>query len=121
MTMKKAEQFPIRTYTKLESDSMNGLLSALGSLDADESACIQVLLRPVDDDWQDSIRKIIRKSEKKHGSHFHFSLNPLTWISKFIDIIVNDPEEKTKQNPEEKDDEDPIDEEGLMKEKVKKT
>ncbi len=46
---------------------MNGLLSALGSLDFDESACIQVLLRPVDDDWQEAIRKMIRKTEKKHG------------------------------------------------------
>ena len=46
---------------------MNGLLSALGSLDADESACIQVLLRPVDDDWQEKIKKLIRKSEKKDG------------------------------------------------------
>ena len=121
MTMKKAEQFPIRTYTKLESDSMNGLLSALGSLDADESACIQVLLRPVDDDWQDSIRKIIRKSEKQNGSHFHFSWNPLSWVSKIIDIIIRDPEDSMKQNHEEKNEEDPIDEEGLMKEKVKKT
>jgi hypothetical protein len=29
MKMKKSQEFPIRTYTKLESDSMNGLLSAL--------------------------------------------------------------------------------------------
>jgi hypothetical protein len=122
MTMKKKEQFPIRTYTKLESDSMNGLLSALWSLDSDESACIQVLLRPVDDDWQESIKKIIRNSEKKWGSHFHFSFNPLVWLSKIIDIIVSDPEDSMKHAEENKnEDEDPIDEDGLMKEKVKKT
>ncbi len=44
---------------------MNGLLSALGSLAHDESACIQVLLRPVDDDWQEKVKKMIRKVEKK--------------------------------------------------------
>jgi hypothetical protein len=46
---------------------MNGLLSALGSLASDESACIQILLRPVDDDWQETIKKMIRNSEKKKG------------------------------------------------------
>jgi hypothetical protein len=122
MTMKKPQQFPIRTYTKLESDSMNGLLSALWSLDADESACIQVLLRPVDDDWQESIKKIIRKSEKNHGSHFHFSLNPLVWIGKIIDVMISDPEDSMKHSEDEKNgEEEAIDEDGLMKEKVKKT
>jgi hypothetical protein len=44
---------------------MNSLLSALGKLSEDESSAIQILLRPVDDDWQDAIRKRIKKSEKK--------------------------------------------------------
>lgn len=65
MQLKKGEQYPIRTYQKLESDSMNAILSALGKLSHDESAAIQILLRPVDDDWQERIKKIIRKSEKK--------------------------------------------------------
>lgn len=101
---------------------MNGLLSALGSLDSDESACIQILLRPVDDDWQETIRKMIRKSEKKHAGYFHFSWNPLSWIGNIIDLIVRDPEDSMKPTEDNKnEDEDPVDEEGLMKEKVKKT
>lgn len=122
MMMKKGQQFPIRTYTKLESDSMNGLLSALGSLDSNESACIQILLRPVDDDWQETIRKMIRKSEQKNGGHFHFSFNPLTWLGKVLEIIFKDPEDSMKHTEENTNsDEEPVDEEGLMKEKVKKT
>ena len=62
MKLKKWQEFPIRTYQKLESDSMNALLSALGRLDTDASASIQILLRPVDDDWQEIIKKKIRKS-----------------------------------------------------------
>ena len=80
MQLKKPEQFPIRTYQKLESDSMNAILSALGKLDHDESASIQILLRPVDDDWQDRIKKIIRKSEKKDKKHHGMSWNPLVWL-----------------------------------------
>ena len=122
MKMKKWEEFPIRTYTKLESDSMNSLLSALGSLASDESACIQILLRPVDDDWQEMIKKMIRKIEKKKTGHFHFSWNPLVWLGNILDVIVRDPEDSLKHTDETtNNEEDPVDEEGLMKEKVKKT
>lgn len=65
MKLKKSDEFPIRTYQKLESDSINSILSALSKLSEDESAVVQILLRPVDDDWQDTIRKKIRKAEKK--------------------------------------------------------
>lgn len=37
MKLKKAYQFPIRTYQKLETDPMNGILSALGKLTEEES------------------------------------------------------------------------------------
>jgi len=65
MKLKKPHEFPIRTYQKLESDSINSILSALSKLSEHESAVVQILLRPVDDDWQDVIRKKIRKAEKK--------------------------------------------------------
>lgn len=121
MKLKKPQEYPIRTYQKLETDSMNAILSALGRLDTDESACVQILLRPVDDDWQEGIKKYIRKSEKKWGGH-HLDWNPLSWIGTLLDIFARDPEESLKHeaNPGEKE-EEPIDEEGLMKEKVKKT
>jgi Helicase HerA, central domain len=122
MKMKKSQEFPIRTYTKLESDSMNGLLSALWSLSSDESACIQILLRPVDDNWQDTIKRKIRKLEKKTSNHSHISYNPLHWLRGLISLIVSDPEDSMKHTEESWDnEEEPIDEEGLMKEKVKKT
>ncbi len=119
MQLKKGQEFPIRTYQKLESDSMNSLLSALGRLDIDASASIQILMRPVDDDWQEKIKKKIRKHEKKWG--YHFSWNPLEWLSKFIDMFARSPEDSLKSEGNEQNDGDPMDEEWLMKEKVKKT
>lgn len=58
---------------------MNAILSALSKLSEDESAVIQILIRPVDDDWQDRIKKKIRKAEK-HTGHGGFDWNPLSWI-----------------------------------------
>lgn len=65
MKLKRPDQFPIRTYQKLESDSMNAILSAMGKLGEEDSGIVQILMRPVDDDWQERIKKIIRKNEKK--------------------------------------------------------
>ena len=77
-------------------------------------------MRPVDDDWQEKIKKIIRKSEKKDKKH-HFSWNPLEWLGNLIELFTRDPNDK-HENPENSNtDEEPMDEEGLMKEKVKKT
>ena len=122
MNLKKREEFPIRTYQKLESDSMNGILSALGKLSSSESASIQILLKPVDDDWQEKIKKMIRKTEKKAWKgHSGISWNPLVWLGNLIQIFTSEPEESLKKSEWEDKDEDPIDEEWLMKEKVKKT
>jgi len=44
--------FPIKTYTKLESDPVNNICNAFSKLEEDESAAIQIVLKPIDDDWQ---------------------------------------------------------------------
>lgn len=121
MILKKGDEFPIRTYQKLESDSMNAILSALGRLSENTSATIQILLKPEDDNWQNRIKKMIRKEEKNPGKRRYISFNPLVWMRGFLEIFFQDPEEKNKKDEPEIDEKDPIDDEGLMKEKVKKT
>jgi hypothetical protein len=44
--------YPIKTYQKLEADPINNITNAFSKLEDDESAAIQILLRPIDDDWQ---------------------------------------------------------------------
>ena len=119
MKLKKSFEFPIRTYQKLETDSMNGILSAFSKLSENESSAIQILLRPVDDDWQEKIKKHIRKTEHKH-SGIHLSWNPFHWLGLIFDLFTRNHQDDAPRN-EEKDEDEPIDEEGLMKEKVKKT
>ena len=99
---------------------MNSILSALGRLNEGTSAAIQILLLPVDDTWQEKIKKMIRQAEKNHGKKSYFSWNPIDWIRRFIDLWIMNSEEGTQPEQKEKE-EDPIDDEGLMKEKVKKT
>lgn len=111
VVLKKSFEFPIRTYQKLEADAMNALLSALGRLNDDTSATIQILLRPIDDDWQNVIKKMIRKEEKNPGKKRYISLNPLKWILTLIELIVTYSDEKEKKDDFEIDEKDPIDDE----------
>lgn len=121
LILKKWFEFPIRTYQKLESDSMNAILSALGRLTDGTSAVVQLLLLPVDDNWQNKVKKMIRREEKNPNKKKYFSLNPFVWIMKFVELFLVNPDEKDKKDEVETEEKDPIDDEGLMKEKVKKT
>jgi hypothetical protein len=48
---------PIKTYQKLESDPINNIVNAFSKLEEDESGVIQILLKPIDDDWQGDCSK----------------------------------------------------------------
>jgi len=36
----------------LESDPINNITNAFSKLEEDESAALQIILKPIDDDWQ---------------------------------------------------------------------
>jgi len=48
----KSFAYPIKTYQKLESDPINNITNAFSKLEEDQSAAIQILLKPIADDWQ---------------------------------------------------------------------
>lgn len=64
MHLKKGYVYPIKTYDKLESDPINNITNALSKLEYDESAVIQVLLRPTSNGWQKKASKKASKLQK---------------------------------------------------------
>ena len=67
--------YPIKTYQKLESDPINNITNAFSKLEEDESAVIQILLKPIDDDWQwDSVKA---SSKIMKWKSTWFTLNPI--------------------------------------------
>lgn len=44
--------YPIKTYQKLESDPINNITNAFSKLDEDQSAALQILVKPIADSWQ---------------------------------------------------------------------
>lgn len=87
LVLSKSFHYPIKTYQKLESDPMNTLLSTLGKLGETEAASIQILLSPISDTWQKSVKKTEKHKKGK------FSLNPLSWITGFFSIMFSSPDD----------------------------
>ncbi len=93
---KKPFFFPIKTYQKLESDPINNITNALSKLEEDESAAIQVLLKPIEDDWQKDCTK--QSSNMMKWKKTWFSLNPINWLFSIVETLLSAGEEDDK-NP----------------------
>ncbi len=90
---KKPFYYPIKTYQKLESDPINNITNALSKLEDDASAAIQILLRPIDDDWQNRCASASSKIMKWKNPYF--TLNPLRLFIGFIDALSGGDEKET--------------------------
>lgn len=94
---KKPFFYPIKTYQKLESDPINNITNALSKLEEDESAAIQILIKPIDDDWQYECSKISSKIIK--GKSVSFTLNPLKLMMGFLEVLFSSQnDEKTPES-----------------------
>lgn len=81
----KAFPYPIKTYQKLESDPINNITGAFSKLEEDQSAAIQILLKPIGDDWQNRSVKISSKIMQSKGAYI--TLNPLKIIIGLFEIL----------------------------------
>lgn len=98
LNVKKDFFYPVKTYQKLESDPINNITNAFSKLEEDESAAIQILLKPADDNWQEECQKASWKiMEWKKVSNF--TLNPFKILVWFINIFINFDENNDKSSP----------------------
>jgi hypothetical protein len=92
--------YPIKSYSRLNSDPINNVTNALSKLSPSDGAAIQIMVRPKKDGWQHKGReeaKNIFNQKKKHGFS---SLNPLSWISALFDFFVKGEISEKKEAPE---------------------
>lgn len=89
--------YPIKTYQKLESDPINNITNAFSKLDENQSAAVQIMLRPIADTWQGKSTKISSKMMQAKGKHF--TLNPLKILVWIINIFLQS-EQENQNSPE---------------------
>ncbi len=64
LTLKKDYAYPIATYLDLKRDALQGVLNALSTLEKEDGAGIQILLRPADPGWVKKAAGIASKKRK---------------------------------------------------------
>lgn len=71
LTLKEPYAYPIATYQDLKRDAMQSLLNALSTLDKEDGATIQILLRPADPSWRKNATATASKKRKGNDKKLH--------------------------------------------------
>ena len=72
--LKKNYAYPIATYQEIRRDTMQALLNALSTLDKEDGASIQILMRPAHGQWQHNASALageLRKGNKSKSGMQH--------------------------------------------------
>lgn len=93
LTLKDKFAYPIATYQDLKQDAMQSLLNALSTLDKEDGAGIQILLRPAEPGWRKKAQSFASKKRKGKDSKKGGAL--LTDLGKqFATALVKPPDAK---------------------------
>lgn len=88
----KHYKYPIRTYQRMDSDPLNGIVNALSKIDEkNETAAIQIVVRAAKKGWQKKGRKMAEKILEHKKESWLTALNPLTWVETLMNILVHGP------------------------------
>jgi len=93
LTLKEHFAYPIATYQDLKRDTMQSLLNSLSTLDKEDGAGIQILIRPANPSWRKSASDIASKKRKGKDSSKGMELM-WSWVKQIGVSFVKAPEEK---------------------------
>ncbi|PIZ75742.1 hypothetical protein COY05_03325 [Candidatus Peregrinibacteria bacterium CG_4_10_14_0_2_um_filter_38_24] len=99
---KKEFYYPIKAYSRMNADPLNGIINSLSKIDANEGAAIQIMVKPVKNDWQEKGRSKaseIFQNKKGYGAKWY---NPLSWIVAIFDLLIRGEAAKDSPNAAEK-------------------
>lgn len=95
LTLKEDSAYPIATFKDLKRDTMQSLLNALSTLEKEDGAGVQILLRPADGMWR---KNALAKAEKKRkGEDKKGGITKSGWVRSLFFALVKPPEEKEKE------------------------
>jgi hypothetical protein len=101
LVLKENYAYPIATYQDLKRDAMQSLLNALSTLDKEDGAGIQILLRPANDVWRKNANAIATKKRKGSESKSGGELT-LWWIKQLFMAWSKPPEDKSGSGSSDK-------------------
>jgi hypothetical protein len=86
MTIEEEFALPIRTYSRMTADPFNNISNVLSKMEPDETAAIQIMIRPMHNGWQKHGRH--KAKEILEGKHHSFlgNLNPFVWLGDLLSL-----------------------------------
>lgn len=96
LVLKERYSYPIATFQDLKRDSMQSLLNSLATLEKEDGAGIQILLRPAHDGWTKSAKADASKLREGKKSKQGFDL-AFWWIRQIFIAPVKPPEAKEEE------------------------
>ncbi len=107
LSLKESYAYPIATFQDLKRDAMQALLNALSTLDKEDGAGIQILLRPANSSWRKDASAVASKKRKgkesKHGFEKAFTL-----ARQFVEALDHPIEDKADKKGSDKPDLSPL-------------
>ena len=102
--LKKDSIYPLKNYKYLNSDPLNDVVGSLSKLESNEGAAIQILISPVESNWQEAGRKKAQQmlndeDEKKSKSDWW---KPWKWLFILGKIILKGAESVTDGGGDDK-------------------
>jgi hypothetical protein len=94
LTLKEQFAYPIATYNEIKRDAMGSILNSLSSLDKEDGAGIQILIRPAHEGWRKTTvaeaGKKRKGNKKKTGGELAF-----WWVKQLFSAAWKPPEDKS--------------------------
>lgn len=93
MSLKEHYAYPIATYQDIKRDPIQSMLNALSTLEQEDGAGIQILLRPAPKEWRSKASDVA--SSKRKGKKSRKGLEAgFYWIQQMFSALTAPPEEK---------------------------
>jgi hypothetical protein len=96
LVLKEDSAYPIATFQDLKRDTMQSLLNALSTLEKEDGAGVQILMRPADAIWR---KNALGKADKKRkGEDKKGGITKSGWFRSLFFALAKPPEEKEKKS-----------------------
>ncbi|MFT4532065.1 MAG: hypothetical protein ACI9T8_000066 [Candidatus Saccharimonadales bacterium] len=101
LSLKEDSAYPIATFQELKRDTLQSLLNALSTLDKEDGAGIQILMRPASESWR---KNALAKADKKRKGNDGKSSKGSATSGFFKDLLfaLHKPPEEKEKKPEDK-------------------
>ncbi len=97
LVLKEHYSQPIATFQEMKRDSMQSLLNALSTLDKEDGAGIQILMRPADQQWRKDALGLAQKKRKNEEESTKTVKIGGWWVSQLAYALFKPPEDKSKE------------------------